>query len=505
MLSVTDPSFAPPCPARFNLAAYVLARAYDLPNKTALEILTVAGADVWTYDQLDQAVRGVAWGLLGLGLKPGARIMLRLDNSVEFPLAFLGAIAAGLLPVATPAMLTVDELTHLAAEVRPALVIADAGLPQPDAPGIQTISTADLAAFAAGPKAEFILGRAERPAYLVYTSGTSGAPRAVVHAHKAIWARRMMWDGWYDLRQDDRLLHAGALNWTFTLGTGLFDPWAAGATALIAKTGTTPDALPKIIARSEATLFAAAPAIYRKLLKNRPTLDAPKLRHGLSAGEQLSDRIRHDWIAATGKPIYEAYGLSECSTFISSCPARPAPDGAIGYPQSGRSMAILGPDGAPVARDTPGVIAVHRKDPGLFLEYFGAATDTAAKFRGDWFLTGDIGIMASDGAIQYIGRDDDMMNAGGLRVSPQEVEAVLADCPDIGGVAITEVSPQEDVKIIAAFYTGPASADAVRAFAQARLAPYKCPRHWENISHLPTSANGKLNRRALRKEWETRL
>jgi acyl-coenzyme A synthetase/AMP-(fatty) acid ligase len=114
--------------------------------------------------------------------------------------------------------------------------------------------------------------------------------------------------------------------------------------------------------------------------------------------------------------------MSEVSTFISASPARPAPPGASGYPQPGRRVAVLDADGAPVPRGAPGTLAVHRDDPGLFLGYLNQPEDTAARFAGDWFLTGDTVSMADDGAITYLGRDDDMMNAGGYRVSPLEVE-----------------------------------------------------------------------------------
>ena len=103
------------------------------------------------------------------------------------------------------------------------------------------------------------MGDPDRPGYIIYTSGTSGQPRAVTHAHRAIWARRMMWEGWYGLTENDRLLHAGAFNWTYTLGTGLLDPWTRGATALIPGKGVTPDTLGLLMQQHDATIFAAAP------------------------------------------------------------------------------------------------------------------------------------------------------------------------------------------------------------------------------------------------------
>ena len=195
--------------------------------------------------------------------------------------------------------------------------------------------------------------------------------------------------------------------------------------------------------------------------------------------------------------------MSECSTFISASPARPASPGTLGQPQPGRHVALLGEDG-PVPRGTPGVIAVHRDEPGLMLGYRDAPEQTAERYRGDWFLTGDTGVMDRAGQITYLGRSDDMMNAGGFRVSPLEVEATLAAHPGIDAVAVTEVAVRADVTVIAAFYTasGPLDEDDLHRYAQDVLARYKQPRLYVQVSALPVGANGKLQRRILREKYE---
>jgi acyl-coenzyme A synthetase/AMP-(fatty) acid ligase len=479
------------------MAAHVLRRATEQPDKIALSVLSRDSRQDWTYGEIERAVRGIATGFIRRGLAPGDIVLLRLGNTPEFPLAYLGAIAAGCLPVPTSSQLTETEVTAIIAQLSPALILHDADVPCPAHSARMDVSA--LAEMHALPPAEYALGDPDRPAYIVYTSGTSGTPRAVRHAHRAIWARQMMMDGWYGLSDTDRLLHAGAFNWTYTLGTGVMDPWTMGATALIPEPGTAPEALPDLLRMHAATLFAAAPGVYRRMLKDGRPLDLPDLRHGLSAGEKLSDSLRAAWETATGRPVFEAYGMSECSTFISSCPAHPARDGALGQPQVGRRIAILGPDG-PVSRGTDGIIAVHRSDPGLMLDYLGAADDTAARFQDEWFLTGDRGVMAADDQIHYLGRNDDMMNAGGYRVSPLEVEHALAACPGIEAIGVTDIEVKQDVRIIAAFYTGPAPIpdETLHAFAESRLARYKQPRRYTYLSELPTGPNGKLLRRALR-------
>lgn len=499
MLSIDDQGPWPPCPAPFNLAAHVLRCASLTPDKSALQLVRPTGAERWSYARLEAAARGCGTGLLARGLQPGDRVLMRLGNTPDFPVLFLGAIAAGLVPVPTSAQLTGPEITRMAAVVAPALIVAAEGVALPDPLPCPVLPAAELAGMERLAPCDFALGDPDRLAYIIFTSGTSGRAQAVAHAHRAIWARGMMFTGWYDLAEDDRLLHAGAFNWTYTLGTGLMDPWTVGATALIPAPGVDPAQLPLLMKRFDATIFAAAPGVYRQLLKF-PVPPLPRLRHGLSAGEKLPEDIRAAWTAATGRAVYEALGMSECSTFISGSPARPAPGVSTGFAQPGRRVAVLDDDGTPVPRGTPGTLAVDARDPGLFLNYVNDPEETAARFRGGWFVTGDTVVMAEDGAVTYLGRDDDMMNAGGFRVSPLEVESAMATHPGITDCAATEVQVKPGTSVIACFYCGPQDIDekALSDFAAERLARYKQPRMFVRLDHLPRGANNKLQRRALR-------
>ena len=492
--SLVDAGPPTPCPDRFNLARHVLAPSRDAPHALALAIVSPEGAERWSRARLEAAVRGTAAGLLGAGLRPGDRLLLRLGHTADLPVAFLSAAAAGIVPVPTAAALTAPEVERMAAVLRPAAVAEAPGLATPAAVALRLDLDA-LRSFQALPPAPYADTEAHDPAYVVFTSGTSGRPRGVVHAHRAVHARRMMWEGWYGLRPGDRLMHAGALNWTFTLGTGVLDPIAAGAAALLPAEGTDPRDLPLLMRRHGATIFAAAPGVYRRMLRERESLDLPRLRHGLSAGERMPEAVRAAWERATGTPVHEAFGLSECSTFLSGSPSRPAPPGAAGHAQPGRRVAVLGEDGAPVPRGSPGAIAVATSDPGLMIGYLGESPVTGA-VSGAWFLTGDLGVMAEDGAIAHLGRADEVMNPGGHRVSPAEVEDAFAD---LAPCAALEVAVREGVRVVALAYEGPrALASALEARAAERLAPYKRPRLYRAVDTLPRAGNGKLDRRALR-------
>jgi acyl-coenzyme A synthetase/AMP-(fatty) acid ligase len=483
-----------PCPTPFNLAQYVLSAGRATPDKIALAVLGPARADRWSYARLEAAVRGMAGGLRAQGLQPGDRVLLRLGNTAEFPVAFLGCVAAGLVPVPTAEGLTQPELDRITPLVRPAAILAAAGLALPGDPPCPVVT--DLAALMDHAPGDYSTGDPDRLAYLVFTSGSSGRPKAVAHAHRAVWARRMMWDGWYGLRSSDRVLHAGAFNWTFTLGTGLLDPWAIGATALIPAPGTAPETLPLLLKRHDATIFAAAPGVFRKILAADGPLALPKLRHALAAGEKLPEALRARWTEATGTAIHEALGMSECSTFISGSPARPAPEGTLGYAQPGRSIAILSEEGAPVAAGETGILAIHRDDPGLMLGYLEAAAPDLP-LSGPWFLTGDLVSTDRDGALRYHGRRDDLMTTGGFRVSPLEVEAAFHAVPGVSECAATALPVKADTEVIALAYAGDAAPATLAALAETRLARYKQPRIYIPVPTLPRSANGKLDRRAL--------
>ncbi|MDE0968923.1 MAG: class I adenylate-forming enzyme family protein [Octadecabacter sp.] len=488
-----------PVPASFNMASYILARAGDNPTKIALTILGGDMDECWTYAQIEAAIRGTATGLLATGLVLGDRVLLRLGNTPEFAIAFLACIAVDLIPVPTSSQLSLSEITEITFDLAPKAIIASGDITLPDH-AASVITIAKLTSFYSLPPVDFVYGDPNRAAYIIFTSGTSGTPRGVIHAHRAIWARRMMHEGWYGLTQYDRVLHAGAFNWTYTLGTGLMDPWTLGATALIPAANTPLIRIPTLLAQYKATIFAAAPGIYRQLIK-LGIKPIPTLQHALSAGEKLPETTRAAWIATTNTPIFEAYGMSECSTFISGSPSQPADIGTLGYPQLGRRVALLDEKGR---SSHIGQIAVHKSDPGLMLSYLNAPKDTAERFSADWFLTGDIGRRLPSGAIVYQGRVDDMMNAGGYRVSPIEVETALAQFPGIHEAAAVELCVKSDVSVIAVFYTSAnvlAESELV-AHCAAHLARYKCPRIFIRCEALPRGANNKLLRRALRSEWE---
>ena len=500
-------------PERFNMAEYVIGRAaLESPEKVALIVVADAGgatpSEIWTYHELQRAVLQIASALQGNGLTRGDRVLIRLDNTSAYALLFFGAIAAGLVPIPASSQLTESEAAFVMANSGArCVVIPDAKEHNPQISHV-TLRASDIAHMVAqigAPATTYASTAADDPAYMIYTSGTTSQPKGVLHAQRAAWGRRPMYQGWYGLRADDRMLHAGAFNWTFTLGVGLTDPWANGTTAIVYTGEKTPAVWPRLIAATGATLFAAVPSVFRQILKYAPpTHDQLRtLRHGLVAGEAPPASLFEDWHAATATHLYEAFGMSEISTCISSSPNASRKPGFIGRAQPGRTIAILPVDGGttPLPANAEGLIAVHRSDPGLMLGYWQRPAEDAEVSRGDWFVGGDLGVMDADGYIAHRGRSNDIMKALGYRVAPQEIEAVLAGCPGVADVACAEVHVRDGVSIIGAFIVPVAGAivdaEVVLATARAKLAAYKVPHQIILVDVLPRTANGKLKRQEL--------
>ena len=499
-----------PVPARFNIARYCLAENARLRgDKTAMILVGADHETRMTFGEVDLAVRRLAAGLQGLGLPRGSRIMIRMANDADYALTYFATMAAGYVALPSSSQLTAAEAAYLLENSGAAAVAASAELATslhlPE--GVLLIDPARLAELKqASPLADYADTAADDPAYLVYTSGTTGKPKGVLHAQRAAWGRRPMHQGWLGLHESDVMLHAGAFNWTYTLGVGLVDPWAVGATTVLYNGPRDVQVWPALLEKHRATMFAAVPTLYRQILKycDLDGHDLTAFRHGVTAGEALSPALLAEWQQRTGKPLYEALGMSEISTYISTGPGMEIKPGSPGRPQPGRRVAILDPDSdstEPLPQGSTGLLAVHRSDPSLMLGYWKRPDEEALVYRGEWFCGGDLASFDADGYVWHHGRNNDIMNAMGYRVSPVEVESALADHPAIAEIAVTEAQVRADVSVVAAFIVlregQDVTAEALGHFAHDRLAAYKCPREWRFVSSLPRTANGKVQRKKL--------
>ena len=471
----------------------------------------------WTYAEVWASVQRIARGLLAGGLEPGDRVLVRLPHSPDYAFAFFGATLAGLVPVPASPQLTGEEAEFLAEDAQAVALITNWDLHIEDFDGA-TLLTGDLDMIdGPGPLPET---RAEDPAFLIYTSGTTDRPKGAVHAHRTVHGRAMMREGWQDFRPTDVTLHAGTLNWSYTLGVGLMDPWAAGAHAILTDGAGTPAGWPQLIRDLRVTVFVAVPTVYRQMLKYaRPEDARGTLRHVLCAGEPLSPALLAEWRARVGTEVYESLGMTEVSTYISSGPptsgdpGTPTRPGSPGRPQPGRRVAILPveDDGTPEATlplpaGAIGLLAVHRSDPGLMLGYWRRPEEDEAVLRGEWFIGGDLAALDDDGYLWFHGRADDVIKSFGYRLSPVEIEHVIEAFPAVSEAAVVAHRVDEMKTLVTACIV-PREGEtldeaALAAHVTQHLAEYKRPHEYVVVESLPRTPNGKLLRRSLIEQIE---
>jgi acyl-coenzyme A synthetase/AMP-(fatty) acid ligase len=329
-------------PARFNMARYCLqAAARTTPNKVALIVVSDAHAPVeqaerWTYAQLDDAVRRIAAGLRQMDLMPGARIMIRMGNTSDYALLFFGAIAGGYAPLPSSAQLTAEEADFLLADSGARLLAVSGRTGDPAAAG-----SADAQSRRSGRRCALGINRWTmptppppiRPSWST-PPAPAASPRACCTPSVRPGAVARCTRAGMGSSADDVMLHAGAFNWTYTLGVGLTDPLGQRRDCGACTTA-------RAMSPSGRYLHGEIPGhpvcgctqgLYRQMLKynDLASFDLSSLRHGLTAGEALQPALLQQWRTTTGKELYEALGMSECSTYISTAPGAPIKVGSPG-------------------------------------------------------------------------------------------------------------------------------------------------------------------------------
>jgi len=488
----------------------------------------VLGTSTATYAQLAARTSQFAQLLRKHGINPGDRVLIRLPNSLDYPTAFLGAMKAGCIAVPTSTLLTADEVIYLARDSGASALVMDHAAWEQIAPRIAEAPDARLAllsgkgkrldhcaipAIDLQPALDAITvwsaahaTRADDPAYLVYTSGTTGYPKGVLHAHRAMIGREPASQYWFnfDTAGVDRILHSGKFNWTYVLGSGLMDPLYRGKTVIVHEGKNDAHLWTRLIAKHKATIFIGVPTIYRQIVQKTETTkaDVPSLRFCMSAGEHLSDDMLDTWRSRFGMDIFEAVGMSEFSYYLSQSIHRPIRAGSAGFPQPGHEIQLLNPDTLePAPKGEEGMIAVPENDPGLFLRYWNLPEETAQYRHDGYFFTGDYAKLDEDGYLWFLGRKDDIIKSFGYRVSPYEVERVLKSHPAVADCACVGEEVEKD-KLLVVAYVIPQPGTAVTAeqlqtFGQQHLAAYKSPKRIYLARDFPRTKNGKILRREI--------
>ena len=350
------------------------------------------GTSSITYRELAARTDRFAQLLRELGVAAGDRVLVRLPNSIDYPTAFLGALKRGAIAVPTSTLLMPEEVRYLVEDSGATAIVIDAaawadmGRALQDAGQLRHVilggAALDERLAPVGTPEPAHRTRADDPAYLVYTSGTTGYPKGVLHAHRTLIGRSPASTYWFDFDAggNDRILHSGKFNWTYVLGSALMDPLSRGKTVIAHEGRNDASTWPSLIARHGATIFIGVPTVYRQILQKTSftKADVPTLRHCMSAGEHLSDEMFSLWKERFGLDIYEAVGMSEISYYLSQSKHRPIRPGSAGFPQPGHDVRLLDPETrAEVAATEEGMICIPERDPGLFLRYWNLPDETA--------------------------------------------------------------------------------------------------------------------------------
>jgi acetyl-CoA synthetase len=485
------------------------------------------GTSTATYRELAIATNRFAQLLRYLDVRIEDRVLIRLPNSLAYPTAFFGSMKRGAIAVPTSTLLTADEVVYLAKDSGATVLVTDkamwAGLHDKLA-GLDSLRHVLLTGpgeVIAAPRLNVLdletelakidsysqphKSRAQDPAYLVYTSGTTGYPKGVLHAHRAMVGRQPAAQYWFDFADEgDRILHSGKFNWTYVLGSGLMDPLYRGKTVIVHEGKNDAAGWIRLMAKHQATIFIGVPTIYRQIIQKTEFggADVPSLRHCMSAGEHLSDEMLGLWKDRFGVEIYEAVGMSEISYYLSENKLRPIRPGSAGFPQPGHCVRLLDPDTLEeVPAGEEGMICIPNDDPGLFVQYWNLPEETAKVFKGGWFLTGDYARLDEDGYLWFLGRKDDIINSFGYRVSPHEIERVMKTHHEVADCAATGEELSGDKVLVVAYVIlqpgATASADELAAFGKEHLAGYKAPKIVYLVPDFPRTKNGKIIRKQL--------
>jgi acyl-coenzyme A synthetase/AMP-(fatty) acid ligase len=515
-------------PAHFNIGVACTDIHLGTPTESAIAMIVeddTLGTSEITFAGLSKRTSQFAQLLRNIGIDAGDRVLIRLPNSLDYPTAFLGAMKRGAISVPTSTLLTADEVVYLAKDSGARVLVTDkaawktlreglngvAGLTHVllsgdgeclPAEGLEVLDLASSLEAIASWDAPHQT-KSDDPAYLVYTSGTTGYPKGVLHAHRSMIGRQPASKYWFDFSPNgDRIMHSGKFNWTYVLGTGLMDPLYQGKTVIVHEGKNDANTWPRLIQKHQATIFIGVPTIYRQILQKTEFVqkDLPSLRYCMSAGEHLSDEVLAQWHERFGIDIYEAVGMSEFSYYLCETKSRPIRPGSAGFAQPGHDIALLDPETLqPVAQGEEGVISVPDTDPGLFINYWNQPEETAKHKHDGWFITGDFARMDADGYIWFLGRKDDIIKSFGFRVSPYEVERVLKSHPEVADCAsVAETIEKDKVLVVAYIILQPgstANADDLYAFGKKHLAAYKAPKVVYITDQFPRTKNGKILRR----------
>jgi benzoate-CoA ligase family protein len=506
--------------APYNAGEWLLDR--NVRNGRGAHVAVRCDGVSYTYSELMAEVQRVQAALTGAGVAEGERVLMVLNDSPVFLAWFIGCLRSGVVPVPVSTMLLGRDVTALAADCAACLLVISGAyadhIPTIVAGAVSVTSVivdGDVEIDASVPTRRWSslpspvteVGIAptfwDTPAFWLYSSGTTGLPKGVIHNHGHL---QSTYDTYASqvlrVNADDRFLSVAKLFFAFGLGNSLTFPFGAGATVILEPGRPTPTAFADLVAREKPTLFFAAPGFVAGLLDAGITAEQfASVRATVTAGESLPASLQQRLTERCGHPVLDGIGTTEAlHIFISNTLDEQHP-GSSGRVVPGYSAKLIDDDGNLVtAPDMPGYL--HVQGPSVMSGYWNRADVTATTLVNKWLRTGDVYIRDAHDRYVFLGRNNDMIKAGGIWVSPAEVEAALISHPDVLEAAVVGSRNAQGLEETVAFVVPAAGCTidpaTIDAHCRSLIAAFKRPKQLFIVSELPKTATGKIQRFALR-------
>ena len=505
--------------SRYNAAEWLVDRniTAGFANRVAFR---VDGVDT-TYGELQRQVWRVQHALAALDVRKGERVAMVVNDELAFPAWFLGALRSGVVPVPLSTMLTAADLgaiiadseagvvvvsndyaahlqaiTAAAPDVRAAIVIGD---PPSELP----VDAFGWASFSDASEAPLASTREDSAAFWLYTSGTTGLPKGAMHRHRSLQATAETYGrSVLAIGPDDRCLSVAKLFFAYGLGNSLTFPLSVGATSILNPRRPTPPDVLRLVTDERPTLFFAAPGFIAAVLDAEPPVEAfESVRATITAGEALPAPLQQRFASRFGHPVLDGIGTTEALHIFLSNVAGAERPGTSGTPVEGYALRLVDESGMVVDKpDSPGYLQV--RGPSLTTGYWCRDAVTRAALHGEWLSTGDVYTFSADGYWTFLGRNNDMIKAGGIWVSPAEVESVLIEHPDVLEAAVVGSRDAAGLEVTVAFVVPRSGVTidpaAIDAHCRERMAAFKRPKQLIVVDAFPKTATGKIQRFALR-------
>ena len=512
----------------YNAAQWLIDRNIEAGNSGRVAI-RYCGTDV-TYDDVLRSTWRAQHALTSIGVGAGERVVLLTNDGPDMVGWLLGCLRSGVIPIPSSTMLTGGDVGTIVADAGASLLVVSGeyeplvSVAAERAPILRNVVVVDETASGAsastadGPAcsrwSEF-LDASEAPvastrpdddAFWLYSSGTTGLPKGVMHRHGSMeatfdtYARHVL-----AVRPADRFLSVAKLFFAYGLGNSLTFPFGAGGTVILEPSRPVPSRYCTLVEDEAPSLFFASPGFLAALLDtDTPRSVFASVRATVTAGETLPADLQRRFSERFGHPVLDGIGSTEALHIFLSNTMNDQRPGSTGTCVPGYELLLLGDDGNLVAEpDTPGYL--HVRGPSTATGYWNREESTQAAFRDDGFVrTGDVYTCSLDGHWTFLGRNNDMIKAGGIWVSPAEVEAVIVEHEDVLEAAVVGTRNDAGLEAVAAFVV-PRSGhtidpDSIDAHCRARMAAFKRPRRLIVVDSLPKTATGKVQRFALRNQ-----